>query len=49
MSVKKCVVCEELCWNTCTYETKHGDVCEYCYESRKGTKSEYDKWVEENK
>ena len=44
---KRCVVCHFDCVNTPCYATKHGHVCEDCYESAKGVKSSYEEWLEE--
>ena len=44
--MKECVVCNHKCLNTPWYKTKHGAVCEDCYESRKGVKSDYQEWTE---
>lgn len=47
--MKECIVCKFTCFNTPCYVTKNGDVCEDCYESKRGALSDYDKWVIENK
>ncbi|AUR83720.1 hypothetical protein NVP1039O_21 [Vibrio phage 1.039.O._10N.286.55.A2] len=44
---KQCVVCNFSCFNTPCYATRHGYVCEDCYESSSGVKSSYQEWLEQ--
>lgn len=45
---RQCVVCEFICFNTATYTTTHGVVCEECFESASGVKSNYEDWLTYN-
>ncbi len=47
MSFYQCLVCKDQLFNTPSYKTVDGKVCEDCYESRKGEKSAYDFYLEE--
>lgn len=42
---EKCPVCSFAIILCPYYVTKHGKVCEDCYESRKNEESEYDKFL----
>lgn len=47
MNFYQCPVCKDQLFNTPSYKTVDGKVCEDCYESRKGEKSAYDFYLEE--
>lgn len=44
-----CPACNDAIGLAPYYSTKHGKVCEDCFESRKGEESEYQKFMKDGK